>query len=209
MQKTAYYISVLLHPLFIPLYTTFFIFNKYLSQNPKFAGIIYSLLIIDSILLPYFFTRIMARKKHAESIELNSRKERYWPLAFVLYSYAVLAFLFYYLKIGFYMELFFFSVLGVSLIAFLLNFFYKISLHMLAMGTVTRFILAFFIYFKVYLTVGLLASISISAIVASARLFLQEHNPAEIYSGYLVGIFTTLLITAWYYQYYLSHFTIY
>ena len=208
MKKIAHYISVIFHPLFIPLYTTFFIFNSYLFQNKQFAIIIYALLIVDSILLPYFFTRLINRKKQT-SLTLESRRDRFWPVAFFIYSYAVLAVLFYYLKIGFYMELFFFSILGVSLITFILNFFYKVSLHMLAMGTVTGFLLVFFLLFKVYLINAIVLVVAVSAVVASARLILQTHSPLEIYSGYITGIVTTILVALWYYQFYMTHFTVY
>ena len=78
----------------------------------------------------------------------------------------------------------------VSLFAsFVINVFYKVSLHMVGVsGALTAIMLLVFVS-PSDLSYYFLAMILLTGAVASARLYLGEHTIKEVYVGFLVGMF--------------------
>jgi len=132
------------------------------------------------------FIFLLYKKKIVHSIFLESREERIYPILII----AIFYYLTYYLMKGIRTSpVFSYYMLGATLLtilALIITFYSKISLHMLGMGGMSGLILG--LVFNLSLNSEyLLAVIFVSGITGFARLKLNSHKPSEIYSGFLVG----------------------
>ena len=84
------------------------------------------------------------------------------------------------------------SVFLVFLIYFLLN--WKVSAHMAGMGGIIGAIIAFSIKLSVNMVLALMIFILIAGLVGFARLKLNAHTPGQIYTGFMIGLLTQLLL---------------
>jgi hypothetical protein len=85
------------------------------------------------------------------------------------------------------------------LAAAIITFFWKISVHALSMGGVVGLLFVItamlpesdvnYLFF---------ATIIISGLVLSARLKLQSHTPAQVYMGFVLGLFVSFMIIYWF-----------
>lgn len=89
--------------------------------------------------------------------------------------------------------------LAVSLLT-VVTYFWKMSAHLTGIGGVLAITGVLGIYFP-SLTVAylLVAVILLGGIVASSRLYLDAHRPAEVYIGFLVGFITCWVGFSWIY----------
>jgi len=85
------------------------------------------------------------------------------------------------------------AIFITSIAGFIANIYIKISMHTMAVGVLGAFfaILAFLetINYTFYLACALL----IAGLVGTARLLVSNHEPREIYAGYLVGILSQII----------------
>ncbi len=204
MNKFAQFLSYLFHPLFLPLIVTFLFFNRLLMSNPVFGWIIYGIIFFNTLLLPYFFYHYIQRKN---TLKPNGEKKTIiLSLVFNLYCYTLVAALLKYFGLGVYMESFFFSIAVITLVALVVNFFWKISLHLLGIGGVVGFVLSYIFFFNVNILTVFVIVLFISGLVAASRLRLNAHTPAQIYAGFLVGVGLTMVTTYINLLYYFSYY---
>lgn len=190
MYQITKIISVLFHPLWMPIiiYSTlrFFIPHSYhLSKADTYVFPILGLNIIISILSIY----ILKRKKTISTFEMPKQKERVIPYALVL-SYYILSLVFLYFQKNYtpYIVSSFFMMVIMSLfVALIINQYWKISVHMIAIGGLFGTLLGLnSTYAKVDTTYFTLA-IGIASYVAFSRLYLSAHSPLQVYVGFLIG----------------------
>lgn len=138
---------------------------------------------------------IMMKRWHViDSFEMEEREDRLGPLfIMVLFLYATLRF---FNKMPLFSVFSFYltTAIVVTILAFIITFFWKISLHALGWGCLTAclFIMttaAMRLYLPYFI-----GTIIISGIVASARLKLKSHSNAQIYSGYAMGFATVIVM---------------
>ncbi len=191
----AMFLSVLFHPLFIPLYTvTLYFFlspNFFLSSNIKFLEIY---LLIVSIVIPLLFLLTFRYSGFIKSGVLKTSKERLY-FSFVMFTvYFILT-----QKIAsfhIFIELlpFFIGISLSVLFAGVLNFFNKKpSLHAMAFGGVLSFLMIWSYYSRLNILWVLIIIIFITSLVLAARVYLEAHEPKEILTGLLIGIFTQFI----------------
>ena len=190
MKYIAQTISYILHPMLMPLYILFFIFNNntlfaYIPWGVKlycYLVTVFALLIMPVISLPLFKHFRLIR-----SYELNDKQERVYPIlvavAFAFLGFWLLG------RIGYtniVRQLYLVLIILLSTFS-VITFRWKISMHMTAIGALCGFV---FILGMKYLgdVINLLPLlILVSGLVASARLYLKQHTPAQVYVGYIYG----------------------
>jgi membrane-associated phospholipid phosphatase len=75
------------------------------------------------------------------------------------------------------------------LTALIVNFFWKISAHMIGMGGLCGTLICISIKLQTDMLAFLLIAIIFSGLVGASRILLKAHNPSQIYIGFFVGVF--------------------
>jgi len=198
-ERVAKIISVIFHPLLIPTFGLIILFNTgtYLSYTPfSVQLILYLRIFFATYLLPISLIILLYKIGVIENILLNTKQDRTFPLlvsgvSFLLAYYLLLQF-----QIG--LPAILVNLLLVSCVSvfanFGINFFWKISSHTIGIGGLTALALSMFFQLNIN-TLALFSSlIFLSGLLATARLFLQEHTPAQVYVGFLLGFFIAFSI---------------
>ena len=194
-MKTARIISIIGHPIFHP---TWMMIILLLSGITRFTpGNDLSFLTITfamTFLVPALIIVMMKRWHIIDSFEMEDRDDRLGPLfIMIMFLYVTLRF-FNKMPLFSIYNFYLTTVIVTTIIAFIITFFWKISLHALGWGCLTAclFLMTTF-SMRLYL-LYFIGSIVIAGIVAAARLKLKSHSNAQIYSGFAMGFATVLII---------------
>ena len=86
---------------------------------------------------------------------------------------------------------------GVTLLAvivLLINLFWKISAHMAGIGGLIGILLVISFSRQINLQLILIVLFFIAGLIGFSRLKLSAHNPAQVYLGFLIGVFSQLVL---------------
>lgn len=197
MEKIAKGISFVLHPLLLPLYGLFFIFNS----NSVFSFLpaavknyCYLITFFFLCLLPLLSLPLFKKAGLITSYSLDKRQERVYPILLSIF----------YAFMGFYLVGRFpytvivqqlYLVLIIVLSGFsIITIRWKISMHMMAIGAVCGFVTILGLRYFGEVRYLLMLLILLSGILGACRLYLKKHNPAQIYAGFLVGLSFVVVI---------------
>ena len=147
-----------------------------------------------AILIPIATVYLLYWRKKITSIELSVREERPLPLVINLVSYSVCFLIFRYIQFPSIMVNFLAAVVLSAAFSMFISLSYKISLHMVAWGTLAGVILAFSLRVGNDLHLLLSIILLITGVIASARLWLQEHDFQQIISAWLSAFVLSFLI---------------
>lgn len=194
MHKIASFFSYLLHPLFMPGIATFILlkYDRMLTFHipENIHKYIIGIVVFYTTILPALSAFVLKKFNFISSMEIGNRNERYIPYIFTIVSY-----FFCYWMLQKYSGLYIIStiILGACIaisISLVINLFFKISAHMIAIGGVCGLLIALQLIFMSDLIVIVIPFILFSGIVGTSRLILGAHKPAEVYSGFILGFFT-------------------
>lgn len=184
-------VSLLFHPLLMPLYGLLVIFYAptilaYLPSAIK--KILFLIILINNVFVPLSLMPYFRYRNIITSWAIKDRKERILPLIVTSVLYSVTAYVIYRFKIpGFiksYILVSAFLVIAVTI----LNFWWKVSIYSAAAGAVTALISLLSVLMQADLTGLLVIAILITGIVMSARLYLSSHKPAEVWTSLFLGM---------------------
>lgn len=190
LKIAAKIISILFHPLFIPLYVAWFFIYELRLFTDK-TGWERKVVLIQFIAYYTFFplmtTLLSKALGFVQSVYLKTQKDRILPyiVCEIFYFWAWYVFK----NLGFPKEVVMFA-LGVFLacsLGLILNSYMKISLHTISLGVLCAFLLLAAMMstrsFGFYISIGFL----IAGLTATARLIDSDHTQREIYFGFLAG----------------------
>jgi hypothetical protein len=189
-ETTAKLISVIFHPLFIPLYGMLIIFTAptlfwYIPFKVK--KILFLVVTTNNILIPISLMPFFRYRNIISSWIIETRKERIIPLLSVSFFYAITSVIMFRLQIPVFLKAYIFSISFVALATTLINFWWKISLHSVGVGVLAGIVIVLSLKMQVPLTWFLLPVLLIGGLVLSSRLKLNSHNGAQVYIGFLTG----------------------
>ena len=196
IKLLAKFISYVFHPLFIPLYITYFIIE---IRSYQFAGInewvsLRTLLqvFVNCTFLPLASILLLRALNFIDSVFLKTQRDRIIPYIVCMIFYFWNWYVFknnHEVKDLVSMSM---AIFNACVFGFLVNISMKVSMHAISAGVMTTFIalLAFSdsISYSFYLSIAIL----ISGLVCTSRLIVSDHRPREIYYGFLIGIFSQL-----------------
>jgi hypothetical protein len=189
--KLARFLSFVLHPVLMPTYAIILVFvlNRYLDYTTTYAtkAALFTVIIFNTLIMPVVITNILIKRKLIKSFYMEERHERNMPFI----TQAVLMMLAYYMltQIGL-PRLFYLLMLGAIasvLIVVIVNFRWKISIHMVGIGGITGMLFGLSSLFFLDLRIPIIISFLVAGILGTARLRMGSHQPSQIYVGYLVG----------------------
>ncbi len=183
-------LSYFFHPLLMTTwFTLLLLYTNPFSFAGLSSGIVIAVVFINTFMFPAISILLMRKLGFIEDLEMPDHKQRIIPLvaSIIFYVWAYLATR----KINFpyMMGVFMMGVLVSLFASFVINVFYKVSLHMIGVsGALTAIMLLVFVS-PSDLSYYFLAMILLTGAVASARLYLGAHTMKEVYVGFLVGMF--------------------
>ena len=195
MNRTlALTLSVLFHPLLMPTFlflVVLYILPPSVVTFPLDSRwIILSIVFFTTVIIPGLGTYFMYRYGFISSLHVSERPERTMPFFFTTVCFAITSYLFYQEQI--FDRLLFYIMLLTTLsvlVVFLFSFRWKISAHSVGLGGALGILLLLHTYLPesplLYIIVG---TILITGAVMSARLALEAHTPAEVYTGFGFGL---------------------
>lgn len=192
MMRLAHLISILGHPLFMPIYA----FGLLIYTNPYINMMVplvskqftFGVLTVFTVLLPILSAYVFKKLGLINSIYMKTSEERRWPflltliwyyMGFELLTKLYLPHSFLLLMVGA------ISAIGISLI---ITSRWKISIHMLGIGGVIGAIIGVsqrFQFDHSFLIIGL---IFFAGIIGYARLKTDAHNYKQVYAGFILGM---------------------
>ena len=197
IRIAARVISVVFHPLFIPVYISWFL----IFINPLFpaidAGDKWILLIRFVVMYTVFplVTVLLAKALgFVESIYLRTQKDRIIPYIVCGIYYF---WMWYVLKsqpeFPRYFVMLSLAIFIASFVGLIANSFMKVSMHTISVGVMITFILllAFLtdVNYGFYIGIAFL----LAGAVCTARLINNDHYPIEVYAGLVIGIVSQLV----------------
>jgi len=191
MKKIANLISIVLHPLLMPTIGIFLIFQSgtFLSYIPEnIQRILIWIIAVITLFVPLFMVPFYWFKKIIHSYRMDTITERNIP--FFITSILFLFGYFYIKQLNAppTIQLYILSVFIVSLIVSIVTLFWKISAHMAGIGGVIGLIIVFVLKYMADMNHFLLLFIVLSGLIGTSRLYLNDHKPAQIYTGLVLGI---------------------
>lgn len=190
MKVLAFAVSILFHPLLLPLYVLFITFNSgtIFSYVPAYTqNMSYLLTLLGVTLTPLACLPLLKWLGLIENYRLMHKQDRVFPvLATIVGAFIV----FYFSRNLPYSNIVrqFYLIMVIMLSGFMIvTIRWKISMHMMAIGALCGFV---FILGMKYLgeVINLLPILILaSGILASSRLYLKRHTPAQVYVGYIYG----------------------
>jgi len=203
LQASARFVSYVFHPLFLPIYLSWFL----MYNTPLFTGLdardkLFLLIrfFVMYTLFPLVTILLAKGLGFVQSIHLHTQRDRIIPyIACGLYYF----WMWYVLRNQpqFPQELVMLSlaIFIASSLGLMLNSYLKISMHGISLGVMVAFvcIVAFLasINFGAYISIALL----VAGLVSTARLINSDHHPVEVYAGLAAGILGGL--AAYYFVY--------
>ncbi len=189
--KIAKILSLVFFPLLIPTYTLLIIFNMnvYFSMIiPQLAKLqILGMVFLITFIFPLFMMILFQRIGIIKSLYMKTKEERTLPYLMTIIFYYLAYYLLKQLQIS---PIFYYFILGATfliIITLIINFFWKISIHMIGIGGMLGTLIGLSFLWMIDIPFLIILLVLCSGITGYARLKLNAHNPAQIYSGFLLG----------------------
>lgn len=133
------------------------------------------------------------------SLEMKDRRDRVLPFIMIAVFYSVVCAMFYYkVSVNINFNKIMLIATALTLVAAVVTFFFKISVHALAMGGALGIMFPLNKAADGELLIPAAALMVLAGVVLSARLFLQAHTLREVgygaAAGFLVGFFGMILL---------------
>ena len=189
-EMVAKIISVIFHPLFMPLYGIVIIFTAptlfwYIPFKVK--KILFLVVMVNNILLPLSLIPFFRYRNIISSWLMETRKERIIPLLCVSLFYSITSGIMFRLQIPLFVKGYIFSASFIAITLTIINFWWRISLHSVGAGALTGIVIVLSLKMLVPLTWFLIPAILIGGLVLYSRLKLNSHNGFQVYIGFLTG----------------------
>lgn len=193
MKAFANSISVLFHPLLMATYGCLLLFygiknTVYDFMTPPETKWRISLVVfVFTFVFPVLNILILYKLRRIPSICMENQNERTFPYIMTSLFYLGLFYLLKDVSIWGSFKLFILGAGMAILLTALINMKYKISAHMVGLGGLLGVLLSVAWLIKFDMTMFFIVLILISGLTAVCRLYLQQHTPSQIYTGFLLG----------------------
>lgn len=197
LRFLARLVSVVLHPLFIPVYVAWFLIyvhHLFPAADAGDKGLLLLRFGVMYTLFPLATVLLLKGLGFIQSVTLRTQKERIIPyIACGLYYF----WMWYVLRnqsgTPVQLVLFALGIFLASSLSLMLNSYFKISMHALGAGVAVAFMSILALHsateFGFYISVTLLAT----GLICTARLINDDHRPFDVYAGLAAGILSQLV----------------
>ena len=183
-------ITVVFHPLLMPVYGMAIIFSAptllgYLPFNVK--KLLLLIMLVNNVLLPLSLLPFFFHRNIITSWSVSERKERNIPLIIATVLYCTTSFIILKFPIPLFLKSYIFASAFLSVIVTIINFWWKISLHSVGAGALIGLVLVLSFKMLTPLDFYLIPAIIVGGLVLSSRLKLNMHSPGQVWIGLFTG----------------------
>lgn len=196
-MRPAKIISVVFHPIIMPLAGVFILltFGGWLNLiPPEGKRYIYLIVVFTTIILPLSIMPVLLKTRLISSYLLTDRDERRIPLLMMAMMYMAGAYMLQRADAPTILSLFLNGSSMVVLAVAIFNWRWKISNHMAGIGGVTGMVLAISMRWMLNEQIIIGVLFLIAGITGYARMKDDDHTPAQVYVGYLLGLSINFLL---------------
>ncbi len=196
--KFAKAISFIFHPLLITTYSFIILFSLHtffsLVIPPLAKWMILGIVFVVTFLFPALLILVLWKRGLISALNMNKREDRIIPFIMTAIFFSLAYYLLKQLHISPIYNYFMIGTTFIIIIALIINYFWKISIHMIAMGGMLGAFLALSFVLIINIPILIMLIIFISGLVGFARLKLNIHSPAQVYIGFLTGVTIMFLL---------------
>lgn len=161
--------------------------------DPAVKRAILFVMALGTLIFPLLLIPILYYRNLIGSLQDASREERLMPQMIILILYVITLIYFIRLPVSKLIQAYILSATILLFLVLMISLRFKICSHMTALGGITGLILSLILLFETPLQGILMISFLAAGLTGSARLSLGIQRPAEIYSGYLLGVSVVLV----------------
>lgn len=194
LKRAAEILSVIFHPLFIPLYGLLIIYSSptLLSFIPlQVKRMILVLVVANNVLLPISLAIVLYARGAIASLRARGRSERVLLLTFALLMYSLTAFVLLRIQVPNLFKAYLVSIAVVTLVTLLITVKYQISMHAIGFGGLLVLLIFMIALYHISMVWQLFAVVLAGGAVMSSRIYLEDHSPAEVWTGLFAGAAVT------------------
>jgi hypothetical protein len=198
VRLLAHFISIVFHPLFLPIYVGWFlafIHPSYFSGfSDAYKARVLLMVTINAVAYPLITVLLLKALGFIDTVFFYTRQDR-----ILLYITSMIFFFWAQYSLREQPEIprilvaFMFGVFISSAAALIANIYFKISMHAIGMGGLIGVCYVIMQQNTMLMTWPLSAAFLIAGLVCTARLIVSDHTPKEIYTGLLVGFICQLV----------------
>lgn len=186
----AHFFSIIFTPFLIPTFG-FLVILYHLPglqyYTPKIKTMLIGIVVITTCILPLMFILLISFTSNAKR-NMAKTKDRLLPYLFNAFSIFLGAQLLGKLPIPGIFRLFMLGIVLTLILLFTITLKWKISGHAAGIGVLLGTFLALLFKYRMDLQWIIIATILLTGIVASSRLILNKHTPAQVYSGFSLSL---------------------
>lgn len=194
-RSLALIISVIFQPLIIPT----LVFGMILFVVPEASSVpfefkvrIFYLIMLSTLAIPMITILGLRLSGTVKSLHMIDIKDRLIPFCVTsVYFLMTVYFMFEMSELDPILWQSLAVITAVVVILTLVTFFWKMSAHMTGVGGLLALVVVLGMNFPNFaILYPLLAALLLAGVVGTSRLFLNAHNPMEVYIGFFYGFFT-------------------
>ncbi len=191
MRPAARFLSVLLHPVFMPLFTVALAMRVDPSLvflvPPTSRWIMLAMLAVMTIAFPVASTFLLIRAGVVRDWNMRSRVERIAPYTITLIHFGLAYYLFRQSPVHPVLTSILFGTLVATALTLLITLFWKISAHMVGIGGLVGSLTVLSTLHGLALLPLIALIIIIGGLLGTARLLSSDHTQGQIIIGALLG----------------------
>lgn len=189
MKILSNIISIVFHPLLIVTYGVLLALTQtYLSEYPSQLKLaILGGTFLTTALIPGLFILLLIYNGAATDAELTDRKERAVPYLIIIISLLSCLYYLHRMRMPFWLIAIVVGGCIALVVALCVNFFWKISAHMLGMGGLLGGVMGVCRIHMMNPYVGFIILIVGAGLLAMSRIYLKRHTPMQAYAGFALG----------------------
>lgn len=187
-------VSVLFSPFYAPLwaYLAIFFFS-YLRMLPLgYKLFIMAMVWLFTVLIPRAGINIFRLINKWTHLQLSKREHRHTPYVLTLLSYTTCLFVMTEMNVALSLRGVVMAALVSQIIGMVVNVWWKISTHMMGIGGLVGYLIAFSLLFRFNPVWWTCLLILLAGLVGTSRMTLRQHTLGQVLAGFFVGYLCAL-----------------
>lgn len=191
LKHISHLLSVIFNPFLVPLSAFVLLFSfTYLNIMPiQYVIFVLSIVVTFTILTPWLFIFLYKWMNKWSMKEMSERKRRFIPYVLTMMSYTTCLIIMKRMHFPFYFSSIIVATLLCMGVCVLLNFKWRISVHLAGCGMFIGGLLAYSLLFYFNPIEWLCGFILLAGIQGTARISYHQHTLFEVIAGFVTGMF--------------------